>query len=146
MRLLKSTLLSATLVTILAPALIAVGVDTSKLPPAAGAPVDFAKDIKPLLEGACLKCHGPEKPKGKFEMTTRDKALKGGHEGVAIIPGDSAKSPLIHFVARLVKDMEMPPEDKGDPLTKEQIGLLRAWIDQGVKWPDGHVLQPPPKK
>ena len=52
--------------------------------------------------------------------------------GVDIIPGDSAHSPLIHFVARLVPDMEMP--QKGEPLTTEQVGLLRAWIDQGAPW------------
>jgi len=56
---------------------------------------------------------------------------------VDVIPGQSAKSPLIHYVTRLVEDMEMPPAGKGEPLTPEQIGLLRAWIDQGAHWPAG---------
>jgi hypothetical protein len=108
--------------------------DLSKLPPPAGMQVDFARDIKPILENACLRCHGTERPKSKFSLTTREAALKGGENGVAIIPGDSAKSPLIHYVAQLVPDMQMPPAGKGDPLTSQQVALLRAWIDQGVVW------------
>ena len=115
----------------------------SKLPPAASRHVDFAKDIKPILEKSCLECHGPEKAKGKLLLDTRDHALKGGDNGIDVIPGDSAKSPLIHFVARVVEDSEMPPPGKGGPLTKEQVGLLRAWIDLGAKWPDDLVLRGP---
>jgi hypothetical protein len=63
--------------------------------------------------------------------------IKGGESGdAAIIPGKSAESLLIHYVADLVEDMEMPPTDKRDKypaLKKEQIALLRAWIDQGAK-------------
>ena len=112
----------------------AADVDVSKLPPPAAVTVDFERDIKPIFEGVCFKCHGPEKPKSKFSLTTRESALKGGANGVDLISGDSAKSPLIHYVARLVEDMEMPPPGKGEPLTSHQIGLLRAWIDQGVVW------------
>jgi mono/diheme cytochrome c family protein len=108
--------------------------DKAKLPPAATKPVDYARDIQPLLKKSCYKCHGPEKQKGKFRIDERDAALKGGEDGVSIVPGKSADSLAIHMVARLIKDEEMPPEDKGDPLTKEQIGLLRAWIDQGAKF------------
>ena len=51
-----------------------------------------------------------------------------------ILPGNSAKSPLIHYVAYLVEDTEMPPIGKGQQLTPEQVSLLRAWIDQGAVW------------
>lgn len=115
----------------------AAEVDVAKLPPAAARKVDFSADIKPILDASCLKCHGPEKPKSKFRVDDRAEMLKGGSEGVAVVPGDSAKSPLVHYVARLVTDMEMPPKDKGEPLTAEQIGLLRAWIDQGMAWSEG---------
>jgi len=117
-----------------AASLLAADVDISKLPPPASRQIDFAADIKPIFEASCLRCHGTERPKSRFSLATREAALKGGDTGIAIIPGDSAKSPLIHYVARLVPDMEMPPEDKGDPLTREQIAVLRAWIDQGVLW------------
>jgi len=121
----------------------AATVDVSKLPPAASVTVDFVRDIKPILESSCVQCHGPEKAKGKFLLDTREHALKGGDNGVDIVPGDSAKSPLVHFAARVVEDSEMPPVGKGKPLSKEQVGLLRAWIDQGVIWPDGLALQAP---
>jgi hypothetical protein len=109
-------------------------VDTNQLPPAATAQVDFIRDIIPIFEDNCWRCHGNEKPKGRFNLTTRETALKGGMNGVDILPGDSAGSPLVQYVARLVPDMEMPPADKGEPLTAEQVGLLRAWIDQGAEW------------
>ncbi|HTL57799.1 MAG TPA: c-type cytochrome domain-containing protein [Candidatus Limnocylindrales bacterium] len=109
-------------------------VDLSKLPPPAAAKIDFSRDIKPILEKNCFKCHSDEKPKSHFRLTSREAALKGGEHGVDIIQGNSTKSPLIHYVSRLVADMEMPPEGRGTPLTAEQIGLLRAWIDQGVEW------------
>ena len=109
----------------------------AKLPAAAKKQVSYSKDIKPLFEKTCLNCHGPKKrPKGKFRIDTRELALKGGSEGVAIIPGKSVKSPLTYYIAYQVVDYEMPPEGKKDypKLTKEQVGLVRAWIDQGVKY------------
>ncbi len=110
---------------------------SAKLPPAAKAKVSYKKDIKPLFEKSCLNCHGPKKrPKGKFRIDTRELALKGGYEGVAIIPGKSEKSPLIYYMNYQVVDYEMPPEGKKDypKLNREQIGLMRAWIDQGVNY------------
>ena len=109
-------------------------VDRAKLPPPAQMQIDFVRDIQPIFEKSCLRCHGPEKPKSHFRLDSREAALKGGDNGIDIFPGDSAKSPLVHFVARLVEDMEMPPPGKGDPLLPEQISLLRAWIDQGANW------------
>lgn len=109
-------------------------VDKSTLPPPATVKVDFARDIKPILENHCFKCHGGEKPKSHFYLANREGALKGGEHGVDLLPGRSAKSPLVWFVARRVEDMEMPPDGRGTPLTPAEIGLLRAWIDQGVPW------------
>src|SRR5437762_11601580 len=121
----------------------AAEVDLTRVPPPADKKIDFAQDIKPILERSCLKCHGPEKPKSKFRLDNRDAALKGGeNQPNDIIPGQSGKSPLIHYVAGLDADMQMPPAGKGEPLTKEQIGLLRAWIDQGVPW---EAKPPPPR-
>ena len=109
-------------------------IDASRLPPPAQVQIDFSRDIKPILTNTCYRCHSGEKPKGHFVLTSRETALKGGNDGVDILPGQSAKSPLIHYVSRLVPDMEMPPEGKGTPLTPEQVGLMRAWIDQGATW------------
>ena len=110
--------------------------DPSKLPPSASNQVDFDRDIRPLLESHCFRCHGPERPKSGFRLDSRASALKGGEHGVDIVPGQSAKSPLVYYVARVVEDMEMPPAGKGEPLTREEVGLLRAWIDQGAPWPE----------
>jgi hypothetical protein len=112
--------------------------DISKLPPAAKKEgLTFDKDIKPMLENSCLKCHGAEKPKSKYRVDSREAFIKGGDsEEAAVVPGKSEKSPVVHYVADLVVDMEMPPTDKRDKypkMTPEQIGLLRAWIDQGAK-------------
>ncbi len=111
--------------------------DASKLPPAAKSKVDYNKDIKPLFEKSCVKCHSGDKPKGKYSMESVAAIIKGGSSGdAAVIPGNSAKSTVVHYIADLVADMEMPPTDKRDKypaLTKEQIGLVRAWIDQGAK-------------
>lgn len=111
----------------------AAAINPAPLPPAVERAVDFDKDIRPILEQRCFECHGPQKQKSGFRLDMAELALKGGDNGVDVIPGKSAESPLIHFVARLVPDMEMPP--KGTPLTAPEIGLLRAWIDQGAKWP-----------
>jgi len=118
-----------------ATALLAADVDKAKLPPPATRAVDFVKDIKPLFESKCRSCHGPEKQKAQLRLDRKADALKGGDSHAPdIVPGKSADSPLIHFVAGLVPDLQMPP--KGEPLTSGQIGLLRAWIDQGANWPD----------
>jgi hypothetical protein len=117
---------------------VAADPDISKLPPAAKkADLTFDKDVKPLLEASCLKCHGAEKPKSKYRVDSREAFIKGGDsEEAAVVPGKSEKSPVVHYVADLVVDMEMPPTDKRDKypkLTAEQVGILRAWIDQGAK-------------
>jgi mono/diheme cytochrome c family protein len=137
----RRTLLATLALALAAPA--GAEVDVKKLPAAAGG-ADFVRDILPLLEGACVKCHGAEKQKGDFRIDTRAGLLKGGKEDKAIVEGDSARSPLIHYVARLVEDLEMPPKGKGEALTAAQAGLLRAWINAGAKWPDGLALKTPP--
>jgi hypothetical protein len=111
--------------------------DAAKLPAAAKKTgVTYDKDIKPLVEASCLKCHSGEKPKGKYSMENVAAVIKGGGEGAAVVPGNSAKSAIVHYAADLVADMEMPPTDKREKYpawTKDQIGLVRAWIDQGAK-------------
>jgi hypothetical protein len=112
--------------------------DAAKLPPASDKKgLTYAADIQPIFEKSCVKCHSGEKPKAKYRIDTLASAIKGGESGdPAIVPGNSAKSPMVHYISDLVEDMEMPPTDKRDkfpPLTKQQIGLIRAWIDQGAK-------------
>ena len=113
-------------------------VDVSKLPPASPQKgVTYAKDIKPIFDNSCVKCHGAEKPKAKLRLDSLAGALKGSEDNKVIEPGNSAKSILVQNVARIgADDTWMPPPDnkaKIPPLTVEQVGLIRAWIDQGAK-------------
>src|SRR5262249_48892187 len=87
----------------------AAELDPKKLPPAATQQVDFDRDIRPILESTCFRCHGPERPKSHFRLDNRESALKGGENGLDIAVGDSAQSPLVYYIARLVPDFEMPP-------------------------------------
>ncbi len=64
------------------------------LPLHAAAKVDFNLQIKPILEANCVRCHGPEKPKGHLRLDTRAGALKGGDNGTALVPGQPGQSPL----------------------------------------------------
>jgi hypothetical protein len=112
--------------------------DPGKLPAASDKKgLTFDHDIKPILEKSCLKCHGMEKPKSKYRVDTRENFIKGGEsDDAAVVPGDSAKSLVAYYVSDLVEEMEMPPTEKREKypqLSKEQIGILRAWIDQGAK-------------
>jgi hypothetical protein len=113
-------------------------VDISKLPPAADKKgVMFANDIKPIFDKSCTRCHGPEKPKARLRLDSLQAALKGGEDGKVIEPGESAKSMLVINVARIGDEETFmpPPRNKAkiQPLTKEEVGLVRAWIDQGAK-------------
>ena len=115
-------------------ALTATAADKKELPPASKKTgLTFDKDIKPIFEKACFECHGDKKQKGKLRLDSLAATLKGGENGKAVVVGKSADSALVKAVARLVEDDAMPPEGKGKPLTAEQIGLIRAWIDQGAK-------------
>ena len=111
-----------------------------KLPPPADREIDFAKDVRPLLEKFCWRCHGEKKQESGLRLDSREALLKGGDLGQVIAAGDSERSKLITLVAGLDSQTTMPPE--GDQLKPEQVGILRAWIDQGCVWPDADA----PKK
>lgn len=97
--------------------------------------IQFDRDIRPILQTSCIRCHGGERPKSGLSLTDRESALKGGQNHTdVIIPGNGASSRLVQFVSGQPEDMLMPPEGKGDPLTPEQIELLRRWIDEGANW------------
>src|SRR6266404_1143248 len=99
------------------------------LPPPASHQVSFGKEIRPILEASCTKCHGRGRSKGDFRLDTRETLLKGGESGAAVVSGKSEQSYLIELVSGLDPDNVMPR--KGKKLTGDEIGLLRAWIDQG---------------
>jgi hypothetical protein len=156
-------------------------VDLTKLPPAANKDgVTYAKDIQPLVQASCIRCHGPERPKAGLRLDSLEGALKGSKDGKVIVPGNSKESLLVLAVSQLDEEKAMPPKFKPGngrpggpggpggpppggagpngsggpppagpggaaggprggfgpppkPLTAEQVGLVRAWIDQGAK-------------
>ena len=175
-------------------ALIAGEVDLSKLPPPAKKDgLSYAKDIRPMFEASCFRCHTGERPKAGLRLDSLDAALKGSKDGTVIKPGKSQDSPLVVAIAQIDPEKAMPPKPRpghhgpgsgpggpggpggggpggfgggpggpppggqgaGDPpgpngpppgggprggfgpppkpLTPEQVGLVRAWIDQGAK-------------
>ncbi len=118
--------------------LVAASVDTSKLPPGSSQKgVTYAKDIKPIFDKSCIRCHGAERPKAGLRLDGLETALKGTKDAKVIQPGKSVESLLVHAIAQLgPEDGWMPPVGNKagiSPLTKEQVGLIRAWIDQGAK-------------
>ncbi|MBI3414995.1 MAG: DUF1549 domain-containing protein [Verrucomicrobia bacterium] len=113
----------------------------AQLPPPASHTVNFQSEIKPILEASCVKCHGRGKAKGGFQLDTRETFLKPADSGPVAVVGKSAESYLIELVAGLDPDNVMPK--KGSKLTPTQIGLLRAWIDQGLKWDDAITFAKP---
>ena len=107
----------------------------AQAPSAQTAPVDYTREIRPLLETNCYECHGPRKRRGRLRLDLEAAALRGGMTGPAIVPGDAEQSLLIRRVLGLDGEDRMPLDK--DPLSGEQIGRLRAWIAAGAPWPDG---------
>jgi hypothetical protein len=100
------------------------------------AKVDFSRDIRPILANNCLLCHGPDAKarKGDLRLDTRDGALLA-HEGkAAIVPSKPDESELLRRVTSTDRDEVMPPTKSGKKLTKEQVTLLRRWIEQGAPY------------
>jgi mono/diheme cytochrome c family protein len=127
---------------LLATAPLTLAAPRAALPPAVDRPVDFAKDIQPLFEAACIKCHAKGKDKGGFSLETRESFLKGGETEAGAVVGKSAESYIVELVAGVEPDSIMPK--KGSRWTPEQVGLLRSWIDQGAVWPAGITFAKPP--
>jgi hypothetical protein len=107
--------------------------------------VDFAKDIQPILQKSCVECHGPQKPKGKLRLDSKEAALKGGKGGVSIEPGKADQSDLYRRITLPADNDDVMP-NKGDRLTKAQTDLVRDWINQGATWPAGVVIVTTAKK
>lgn len=106
----------------------------------ADAKIDFKKDIEPIFQQNCIKCHGPEKQKGDLRLDSKATAMKGGKDGVVITVGQAAKSELYRRISLPAGSDDIMPS-KGDPLTKAQTDLIKEWINQGAEWPEGEVAK-----
>ena len=115
----------------------------SGLPPAAAVQVDFSRDIAPVFQANCVACHGPAQQMNGLRLDSPERALQGGYSGPVIKPGDSAASKLVLLVVGVPapghkEGLVMPPA--GERLSAGQVGLLRAWIDQGARWAEAPEL------
>jgi hypothetical protein len=123
--------------TALTPAARADDATANSLPPASTkAGLTYDTDIQPIFKSNCLNCHDSQKPRqgGKLSLDTLAGALKGGRDGKVITPGDSSHSDLVLSIAHVGDpDSFMPRGKNPKKLTDDQIGLIRAWIDQGAK-------------
>ncbi|MBA3272210.1 MAG: hypothetical protein H0T71_17025 [Acidobacteria bacterium] len=104
---------------------------TTQLPPSSNIAVDYEKDVKPLLSQHCYSCHGGQAQQSGLRLDLRQNALRGGDYGPVILPGKSADSKLIRRLVDGDGGMQMPPSG---PLSPAEIGILRAWIDQGAEF------------
>lgn len=105
-------------------------------------PSAFEK-VRVVLETKCLECHTPAEAKGGLVMGTLEDMLKGGDGGLSLVLGSAERSSLYGRVVLPADDADrMPPRKHGEPLSPEEITLLKAWIDEGAKWPEGEMLAP----
>jgi len=117
--------------TITATLTVSVAAQNSSQP--AQSAVDFTRDIQPILQASCYECHGPKKTKAHLRLDSATGIVKGGETGPILVPGKSEQSLIVRRILGLDGDDRMPKD--GDPLSPEHVALIRAWIDQGAKWP-----------
>ncbi len=98
--------------------------------PPAVTPVDFGRQIRPLLSENCFSCHGPDEKNrmAGLRLDTREGALG------RIKPGDAAASPLFQRISHEKKPLRMPPVASGRVLNDKQVELIKRWIDEGAAW------------
>src|SRR3954470_19899813 len=109
------------------PRLIIFGCTLLAVTSRADSPPDFARDIQPIFQKRCYVCHGPQQQMKGLRFDDRQAAMR------AIVPGDSAHSALIARTTA-ADNKVMPPV--GPRLSEKELTTLRAWVDQGAKWPD----------
>jgi hypothetical protein len=98
--------------------------------------INFVRDIRPIFEAKCYRCHGSGKQKSGLRLDLRSGAFEGGEfHQPTIVRGKAKASNLIRFVSGHDEEIRMPP--KGDGLTKDEIATLTRWVEEGAIWPDG---------
>ncbi|MDR3636515.1 MAG: PSD1 and planctomycete cytochrome C domain-containing protein [Isosphaeraceae bacterium] len=112
-----------------------------------GDPVDFNRDVRPILSETCFQCHGPDSKKRKAELRldTKDGLFAKKDKATPIVPGKPDESELYLRVTSVDSGEHMPPPKSGKSLTKAQVETLRRWIEQGGEW-KGHWAYEPPTR
>ncbi|MCA9227161.1 MAG: DUF1549 domain-containing protein, partial [Planctomycetales bacterium] len=121
-----------------------VAFQTATTAGAAERPVDFSRDVRPILSDRCFGCHGPD-------ATTREADLRLDHKqdvfakretGAVVVAGDPEASELIARVTHADVDLRMPPAESNLSLNAAEIELLRRWIQEGATWEEHWAFQP----
>ena len=109
------------------------------------APLDFNREIRPILSDKCFACHGPDKKhrKGKLRLDLEESAKDPKKS--AIVPGKPKESELIYRITTNDEEELMPPGDSGKSLTAKEKELLRRWIAEGASWSEHWAYVPPGK-
>ncbi len=130
---------SARLVLMLLAAIpLSAGTATAAEPANAAGEAFFEKHIRPLLVTHCYSCHGAKEQESDLRLDSREALLKGGYAGSAAVAGKPAESLIMQMIG-YEGDVKMPPVGK---LPDAEIAAMRSWIEQGLPWPAGVVLQP----
>lgn len=119
--------------------ILAGAISLTSAPLRAETKVEFIKDIQPILKKSCIECHGPDKQKGKLRLDTKETALTA-RDPQTIVAGDAEKSELYRRITLPAGHDDIMP-NKGEPLSKADIDLIRDWINQGAHWPDAAVIK-----
>jgi len=110
-------------------------------------PVDFDREIRPILSDNCFACHGPDEKQrmAKLRLDTKDGVFsdRGGYQ--ILVPGKSSDSKLYQRISATDKAKRMPPPYADRTLNEKQIELIRRWIDEGAKW-EMHWSYVPPQR
>jgi mono/diheme cytochrome c family protein len=107
--------------------------------------IEFSAKIRPIFQQSCIKCHGPEKQKGKLRLDSKSAAFKGSENGPVIKPGKADESELYKRVTLPASNEDRMPNE-GDSLSKAQTDLIRDWINQGAEWPEEIAAKDSQKK
>ncbi|MGH9310742.1 MAG: PSD1 and planctomycete cytochrome C domain-containing protein, partial [Vicinamibacterales bacterium] len=126
-------------VTVLAGSVAIGAQQAAPAPASAAAPIDFARDIQPVLEQYCYECHGRTKARARLRLHSPDFIRRGGNSGPAILPGRSSQSELIRRLVDPSDDDRMPLDS--DPLPDDIIARFKAWIDQGAPMPGAALAE-----
>ncbi|HEX5442400.1 MAG TPA: c-type cytochrome domain-containing protein [Pirellulales bacterium] len=140
------------IILVLASALLGEGTTTPTHIPIAdvrrSTTVSFADEIAPILRASCLACHNAQEAEGGLVLESPQTILKGGDEGPVVVPGKGAESRLLKLASHQAEPL-MPPADNkvgAKPLTSEQLGLVKLWIDQGAQGEAAAIARVVPRK
>ena len=114
-----------------------------------GAPIEFQRDVQPILAEHCLLCHGMDSTdrKSGLRLDLRDAALKGGESGAAaIVPGQPDQGELVKRIKSTDPDVVMPPPSHNKALSAKQIEVLRQWVREGAKYEAHWAFSAPVKQ